>query len=295
MSQPIDPINNSAVGLGLDYQYSDKYVFGGMSGLCQQFLQQLSHISIVSIPNLVEAEFFNTMIPRNLPKIHHLSGIAPANPDGPNISRLKKQVAISAIIEAKWCLEDIGIWSLGPYDIPYFVPPIFNQEVAKLVADRIRKIQQVVEVPFLAEIPSCSFVVGDLSLGEFFHYLIKHTQCKMVLDVSHVFSYALATDCDPFEVLNSLPLESAWEIHVAGGRINKTYPYRYIDTHSDPIHDEVLEILTQAIELCDNLQAITYEIGVKSSEELIYSDFNRLTKIVASTDFSAFTRSLCPA
>jgi uncharacterized protein (UPF0276 family) len=294
VESPIDIDTDRLIGFGLDYQYADKYVFGGLSGLCQKFNDQLAHLSIVSIPDLIEAETFNRIILNDLPKIHHLSGIAPANPIGPNIELLKKQVEISKVLQAKWCLEDIGIWSLGPYDIPYFVPPVFNLQVVKLVAERIKQIEDIVNIPFLAEVPSCSFVVGDLPLGDFFHYLINNTSCKMVLDVSHVFSYALATNSNSLDILHSLPLEATWEIHIAGGRVNKNYPYRYIDTHSDPIHEEVLRILEEAIKLCGNLQAITYEIGMKSTEELITTDFQRLNSLVANTCFKPFS-SLCPA
>lgn len=287
-------LSSPYIGLGLDYQYADKYAFGGLAGLCQKFEPQLSHISIVSIPNLLEAQKFIEMTPHQLTKIHHLSGIAPANPIGPNIARLKKQSEISQLLDAQWCLEDIGIWSLGPYDIPYFVPPVFTMPVARLVADRIKQIQDIVTVPFLAEIPSCSFVVGNITLGEFFHYLINKCDCKMVLDVSHVFSYALATHSDPMAVLKSLPLEAAWEIHVAGGRVNKNHSHRYIDTHSDPVHEEVLRILETALGLCENLKAITYEIGVQSSQDLIASDFDRLNCLVKTCDFTPF-KSLCPA
>ena len=115
---------------------------------------------------------------------------------------------------------------------------------------------------------------------------MNESNCKVVLDVSHVYSYSLATEKDYFEVLENLPLEAVWEIHVAGGKVSKKSNKRYIDTHSDPVMEEVEQILEQAIKKCLNLRAITYEIGVKSTEDLIEAQFTRLTSIIEKSGFS---------
>ena len=278
---------SNQIGLGIDYQYKSDFCGSDISNLCSNFRQHITHISIVNIPSCEEARFFRNNISKEIPIIHHLSGIAPCDPDGPNLEKLKHQIEISKILSARWCLEDIGIWSLGPYDIPYFIPPIFDQRVAELVAQRIHSITKIVDRPFLMEIPACSFVVGEMSLGDFFHHLVKETHCRVVLDVSHVFSYALAKDCHPLTVLESLPLDSVSEIHIAGGRINKRNSKRYIDTHSDNILDEVISIFTQAIKDCDQLRAITYEIGAMSTPELVDTEFKKLNSIVNQTSFEA--------
>lgn len=272
------------LGIGLDNQYFFNYP-GSMTGLCEAYSDRLSHISIVSLTTVEEAKKFKENIAKEIPVIHHFSGIAPCDPDGPNLKKLFLQAKISEELEAHWCLEDIGIWSIGPYDIPYFVPPPFFPEVAELVAGRINKIIEKVNIPFLAEIPSCSFVVGKQSLGDFFWHLVRNTNCKVVLDVSHVYSYSLATNKNHFEVLQTLPLDAVWEIHIAGGKINKRNENRYIDTHSDPVMPQVEELLKEAIRQCKNLKAITYEIGMKSTEDLISSQFLRLETIIKETDF----------
>jgi len=278
-------MNTNVLGLGLDYQYVNDYSFGGMKGICNTYRDRLSHVSIVNLSNLTEASFFINEISQSLPTIHHLSGIAPANPFGPDIRKLELQSEISDHIKSFWCLEDIGIWSIGPYAIPYFAPPIFDSKIADLISARIKQIMEITQIPFLAEIPSCSFVVGTQSLGDFFHQIINATNCKMVLDVSHVFSYALATNNDAFTVLHSLPLDAVWEMHIAGGRINPNHQHRYIDTHSDPIMPEVIELMVESIKYCKNLRAITYEIGVASSAELIDQEINKLIALIDRNNF----------
>src|SRR5262249_32462476 len=159
------------VGFGLDHQYFDKYP-GTMRGLCERHRERLSHLSIVGLRDIASAREFSALA-GGLPIVHHLSNIAPANPRGPDLARLETQDAISQELGARWCGEDIGIWSLGPHCIPYFAPPLFEADVAEQVGEGIRRVAERCSVPFLAEIPSCSFVVGRLSLGEFFHRLVQ--------------------------------------------------------------------------------------------------------------------------
>jgi uncharacterized protein (UPF0276 family) len=272
-------------GFGLDYQYRERYPFLGMEGLVSEFENQLSHLSIVSIPSLAEAKKLKTIANGQLPFIHHLSGIAPADPHGPDLQTLHLQEQISQELNALWCLEDIGIWSIGPYGLPYFIPVLFNSEIASLVAKRILKIKEQISIPFLAEIPSCSFVIGNQSLGDFFHQLVDESGCGIVLDVSHVFSYGLATDQESKKILRSIPLNAVTEIHIAGGKVNRTYPHRYIDSHSSPIMDEVYELLCEAVESCEKLRAVTYEIGVQSTDDLIKMEVERLNQVLVNLAF----------
>jgi uncharacterized protein (UPF0276 family) len=272
------------VGLGLDYKFSDRYP-GGLAGLCDRYRNRLTHLSVVALPSRESARAFKTLAGRSA-ILHHLSDIAPANPRGPDLARLELQDAISRELCAVWCGEDIGIWSLGPYDLPYFAPPVLDADVAEHVARQIARVQAACSIPFLAEIPSCSFVTGGLTLGEFFWRLVQGSDCGIVLDVSHVYSYALVTGRDPFEVLRSLPLSHVCEAHVAGGHVDPEHPFRYVDTHSDPILLEVLALLSDAVGLCPRLRAVTYEIGVRLTTEQIDADLARLETLLEGAGYA---------
>ena len=127
--------------------------------------------------------------------------------------------------------------------------------------------------------------MGELSLGEFFTNLVKETGCGIVLDVSHVYSYAIYKNIEPLEVLNSLPLEKALEIHIAGGSTHPNHTWRYRDTHAEHILDDVLILLKNSIPLCKNLKAITYELGVGLKEEVMISDFKEVENISRACKF----------
>jgi uncharacterized protein len=271
------------VGIGLDYKYRDDYA-KTLPELCRDLSSRLSHLSVVSLMNLEQARAFRQLAGQ-LPVLHHLSNIAPGNPEGPNLDLLRKQDAMSRVLSARWCGEDIGIWALGPYQIPYFVPPLLERAVLEFVASGVRRVQELSSVPFLAEIPSFSCVVGAMSLGQFFTELVERTGCAVVLDLSHVYSYSLVTNADPMGVLQSLPLEAVREVHIAGGKISPVHAFRYIDNHSDAVMPEVMRLLREAVRRCPRLGCVTYEIGVAITEETMQGELTRIQGLLEEERF----------
>ncbi|MGF6768614.1 uncharacterized protein (UPF0276 family) [Paraburkholderia sp. GAS199] len=271
-----------AIGVGLDFQH--RYSYGKPLGdLLDSLAARLSHVSIVGLVTDREVLSFKEMTA--LPILHHFTGVAPGGVEGINLNVLRRQRDISDALGALWCLEDIGIWNIGPYNIPYFAPPLLCQDVLDQTIAGVRAVQRETSVPFLAELPSCSFVAGNMTLEAFFGVLIAETGCGMVLDVSHVFSYAIYFNKEPLDVLTALPLDSVVEIHVAGGSIHPQHGWRYRDTHVEPILDAIFPILEAAIMRCRNLRAITYEIGLGISLDLVDREITRLQHIADAGGF----------
>jgi uncharacterized protein (UPF0276 family) len=283
---PVTPV----IGFGLDAQYATRYP-EGIDGLCDRYRSHLSHLSIVSLPSVAAARRFRARCAQSLPIIHHLSGVAPADPDGPHMDRLARLDEISAILEPLWACEDVGIWSIGPYSIPYFAPPIFEPDVADLIGRRICAVLEASPYRYSAEVPACPFIVGSMSLGDFFHRLVELSDCKVVLDVSHVYSYAVARREAPFDVLRSLPLDSVCEVHVSGGVLSHNASNRYVDTHSHPVLDDVIDLAVATTEAAPDLQGITYEIGVGLSAADIERDVRLLEEHLARTPWQPFSRT----
>lgn len=271
----------SLVGIGLDFHDSGRE---SLASFYKILRDKISHASIVGLTSDDDARHFKECI-FGIPTIHHLSNVGPANPQGINWHKFSLQNRLSKLIDAHWCNEDLGAWNFGPYNIPYFTPPLFEEDVAQTIADRIRTLQTKSYVPFLPEIPSCSFVVGRMSMGDFFHAIIEKTNCKFVLDLAHVFSYALFTEKNPTRILRSLPLHAVRHIHIAGGRPSSLNPWAYLDSHDDPILPEVIHLLGEAITECKNAEAVTFEIGAGISDKSVLFELERLNKFLEDVKF----------
>ncbi|MGW7522693.1 multinuclear nonheme iron-dependent oxidase [Streptomyces sp. NPDC054783] len=273
------------LGFGLDWQYRDRYP-QSMAELRTKYDGRLSHLSVVSLPSAGDARVFMDECARGLPVVHHLPGVAPAAPGGPNLELYTRLEAVSDVLDAVWTCEDIGLWSIGPYPLPYFTPPLFEPELADHVVEGIRTLHRLGRYPFVPEIPSCTLAVGRMSLGDFFHRVTDGADCDLLLDVAHVFSYAVAARRPFAEVLRSLPLERVVEIHVAGGYIDPTFDNRYLDTHSHSVAPAVIDLLQEAVAASPRLRAVTYEIGVGLDAGNLDEDFGRIEELLAQTDWT---------
>ncbi len=283
MSQPL-------VGFGLDFNLQPPAI---MRRLHERFGHRLSHCSVVAMETVQDAETFREIF-KGLPLVHHLSNVAPGDADGPHLDRLEQLDQLTRTLDAAWCGEDIGAWCIGPYAIPYFAAPLFEREVAQLIGERVASVIAKSSRPFLAEVPSCSFVAGRLTLGEFFHQVVERSGCGMVLDVSHVFSYALYQGLAPEAVFESLPLDAVWECHIAGGRPDPKNPTVYIDNHHDRILPEVVELLSLAAARCKNLKAVTFEFAAKTPDDQVDAELTRLEQALSAQNFTARIRQPVP-
>lgn len=272
------------IGLGFDYQHRFKYQ-AHLDKLIDLYKNEISHLSIVGLNSENDVTEFLKMS-QQIPIIHHLSEIAPASAFGPNLDLAEKQNHFSTLMNAKWCLEDIGIWNIGHFGLPYFIPPIFDRTILNHTIKGVKQLQKKLTIPFLAEIPSCSFIAGNISLGEFFHALVEETGCGIVLDVSHVYSYSIYRELCPLKILETLPLQSAIEIHIAGGSVHPTHKWRYRDTHSEEILHSVYELLEHSLLQCQNIRAITYEIGIGLPLELITNELGKIASIGLKANFT---------
>ena len=244
--------DDSLVGIGLAMQDYQRYL---------PFLERkacaLTHLSFVSVADTTSARMVREKF--NLPFIHHLSNVAPADLHGPDFHRLEELNAISEILRAQWCGEDVGSWNVGGYPAPYFLSPPLEADLAGVIGERIAQVMRRSAVPFLAENPPFSAVVGGISLGRFFQILHERSGCEVVLDIPHVYSYLLSTGSSLDEFERDFPLHAVIEAHIAGG-VQDGHG-RYVDSHCHAVSEVVLELTRSLVPKCPNLRAVTFEVG----------------------------------
>ena len=123
------------------------------------------------------------------------------------------------------------------------LPPPLNEESVKHFIARIREAQDRLPVPLAVE--NISYYLtpkgSDLDEGTFVDAIVRGADCKLMLDVNNVFVNAKNFGHDPRAVLAKMPLDRVVQIHVAGHFHEE--PDFIIDTHSEPVRDEVYELL----------------------------------------------------
>ena len=148
----------------------------------------------------------------------------------------------------------------------YFIAPIMNQASLALAVERVQEVQHSIHTPVLVEPPPVSFVVGNLSVFEFFGAIAEQADCGLLLDMGHLVSYEMATGVSVFEGIDQLPTQRVIELHIAGGRLIKPEQPIYIDAHESAVLDETWQMLDKMLPHLPHLKAVCFECeGVEES------------------------------
>ena len=128
------------------------------------------------------------------------------------------------------------------YDL---LPIPFTDEAVHYVAGRVRQVQDIIGAPIALE--NASYYAQahkDMSEAEFINAVLDESGCDLLLDVNNIYVNSINHNYDPIAFLESLPLEKARYIHVAG-HYDEAEDLK-VDTHGADVIDPVWELLAQA-------------------------------------------------
>ena len=162
-----------------------------------------------------------------------------------------------------WINEDLGLWSIGGKPLPYPMPPLLTDAGLRAAVRNVRECQAALAVPIVVEFPGFSDrmspAIGSWHPYDYLRALCEETGAPATLDVGHLLSYqwwrgrrgeAL------FDELDRLPLEHAFELHLAGADV---VAGSFIDAHHGRLLAEQLELCARLLALCPRLKAVTFE------------------------------------
>ncbi len=138
------------------------------------------------------------------------------------------------------------------YDL---LPIPFTEEAVQYVADRVRQVQDIIGAPMALE--NASYYAQphqDLTESQFIRAVLEESGCDLLLDVNNIYVNSINHRYDPLEFLDSLPLERARYIHVAG-HYDEAEDLK-VDTHGADVIDPVWELLGQAYQRVGSLPTL---------------------------------------
>lgn len=152
-----------------------------------------------------------------------------------------------------YCSDDGHLYDLMP--IP------FTEEAVHYVADRIKKVQSILERRLVIENVSYYAAPGqEMDEIAFTRAILEEADCDLLLDVNNVYVNSVNHRYDPIDYIKALPTERIAYLHIAG-HYNEAEDL-IVDTHGADVIDPVWELLSQ-----------TYQYhGVKPT--LLERDFN---------------------
>jgi uncharacterized protein (UPF0276 family) len=193
----------------------------------------------------------------------HSTNLNPVYPEVPAEADLVQLRELLLLAGAPWVTEDLGVWLMSERHVyPHFMPLPLTADTLAVATENIRIVQDVLGVPFNAEFPPMTYVVGDMNAFDFFARLCDATGCGMCVDVGHVLSYQLARGASPSADFHRIPWDSVTEIHFAGGTIDLVREgFEYHDDHGDlEVVSVCLDLIEEIVETAPHLRAIALEL-----------------------------------
>lgn len=188
-----------------------------------------------------EAYRFLDRIREQAPLTSHGLSLSIGSPDALDISFIQQVKAFLDRFDIAIYSEHLSYCSADGhlYDL---LPIPFTHEAVEHVAQRIRRVQEIIERPLVLENVSyyASFA-NELSELEFINAVLKQADCKMLLDVNNVFVNSVNHRYDPYEFIAGLPSDRIVYGHIAGH--TEEYDDLFVDTHGADVKREVWQLL----------------------------------------------------
>jgi uncharacterized protein len=165
-------------------------------------------------------------------------------PDPEHLKKLKRLVKRT---KTPW-LSDHLCW--GSVDGRYthdLLPMPYTWEAVRVTAERIRNVQDFLEIPVVVENVSsyAEYHVSEMTEWDFLNEVVESADCGILLDVNNIYVSSQNHNFDPFTYVNAVPAERIAQIHIAGHSRFEKY---ILDTHDHPVLEPVWQLYARTIE-----------------------------------------------
>lgn len=243
--------------------------------------ETLAHRDSIDFLELITEHFLNEgpVEQRSLdeatefPKVPHGLELSVGNMEDLDLDYLKKVKRLLHKTGAPWWSDHLCFTGVKGNRLHDLLPLPFSKEAVNHVVNRVKKIQEIVELPLLLENVSSYMLApgGELNEQQFISEVVEKADCGLLLDVNNVYVNSVNHGFDPVEFIQQIPLERVVQIHIAG---HKKAGSLIIDSHGAKIAQPVYDLLSLTLDK-SSVKAILLE-----RDQL----FPRFSSIVAELD-----------
>ena len=163
-----------------------------------------------------------------------------------------------------WTSEHLSILQVrglrGVEVCGFLMPPLQTDSEVTLAAKNIRERAAVLNLPFAFETGVNYFDRRECEMtdGDFFAAVAEEADCGILLDLANLWINQRNGRANVSDVVSRLPLERVWEVHLAGGELERGF---WVDAHSGGIDPDLIELTRDIIPELHNLGAIIFELA----------------------------------
>jgi uncharacterized protein (UPF0276 family) len=180
------------------------------------------------------------------PLIQHGVSLSIGGPDAPDPGYLARLKQLVKKVKPAW-LSDHFCWCGVPgAHLHDLLPLPYTWEAVARVAERARRVQDYLEVPFALENTSSymAYTASEMTEWQFISEIAERADIGLMFDVNNVYVSAYNHGFDAHEFIRSVPHERIVQIHLAG----HTHLGKYIiDTHRGQVIDAVWDLYRETL------------------------------------------------
>ncbi len=172
--------------------------------------------------------------------IQHGVSLYFGSPEKPSRDHLKRLKALVRRTGTPWMADHLCWGSVDGTYTHDLLPLPYTKVTAKLAAEKIRYVQDTLEIPIAVENLSsyAEFKSSTMNEWEFLTEVVEQADCGILLDVNNVYVSSQNHKFDPKHYVASIPHHRVAQIHIAG---HSKFENVIIDTHDtapiDPVWD----------------------------------------------------------
>ena len=268
---------NLGLGVGLRTQHFD-YIL--------QHTPPVDRFEIIS-ENFMDCDgrprYILDQIAERYPIVMHGVSMSIGSTDPLDREYLEKLKKLSNNVNARWVSDHVcwtGVAGLNAHDL---LPVPYNDATLKHLVERIRIVQDILERPLVLENPSTyvTFRNSTMTEWEFLKYMVKETDCRLLLDVNNVYVSSVNHDYDPEEYIRAIPHENVVQFHLAGHTDCGTH---CIDTHDGEVIDPVWNLYRLAHKLTGGAATLLEWDAQIPAFPVLHSEVLKAKRYIADVD-----------
>ncbi len=229
------------VGLGYRRELHDQ-IMEHRDGI--DFLEVVSEECLHATPDRLEAIL---SLADDFPLIPHGVGLSIGTALPPSPDYLRRLASVVNAMDPHWYSDHLSFSRVAEADVAQLTPLWFTEESLEVVCHNLGILKDHIDAPFLLENITYYFPIpgAEMSEAEFFTRVLETADCGMLLDVNNLHINSCNLGYDPYQFLESIPLERVVQIHIAGGR---QLMGMIVDTHGSPVQPEVWDLLRWVVD-----------------------------------------------
>ena len=181
------------------------------------------------------------------PLVMHGVSLSIGSTDPLNTAYLEQLKNLADYVQPEWISDHLCWTGVEATNLHDLMPLPYSEEAIQHVSERVIRVQDYLGRQILLENVSSYLTYNEsiISEWEFLAAIAERADCNILLDINNIHVSAFNHQFDPLHYLDGIPAQRVHQFHLAG---HTHYGDYIIDTHDQPVVDEVWALYAQAVQ-----------------------------------------------